>query len=284
MSSKVGGTSSLIGDLYGDVTRYRELLKPAVMAVADSYQDEGLRELFLNLPNKVIALAPMAICDAFCFDLTGNPADDVALTALGLTMLPISTHDDVVDEMPRERDLVSRLIFSGNIMAIEGVRMLLKTENKKAADVLMQQINLNHLYQRKNILLLWENKATNFANYRKGIEHICIFNSIGAFYGCALANREDVLNKARDFSEGYGVAMQLIDDIREVEEDLEAGYSSFPLLENAPYKESFTQLFSHLDLAKRGADENWSRVQEIVARMKSYAEKLQKEFADFTAN
>ena len=277
MSSKVGGTSSLVGDLYGDVTRYRELLIPVVAEVVKSYPDAGLEKLFIVLPKKVIALAPMVICEAFHFDLTGKSVDDKALIALGMTMLPISTHDDIVDEMPKERDLVSCLVFAGNIMAIEGTRMLIEMDQKKALDILLQQINLNHYYQRKNISLIWENKATNFSDYRPGIEHICVFNSIGALFGCALAEREDVREKALGFANGYGVAMQLIDDIREVEEDREVGYSSFPLLEGAPYKESFRQLFLHLDLAEKNLDENWLKVREVVARMRTYAQKLQNE-------
>jgi hypothetical protein len=259
--------------LFGDVQRYVSLLDPVVVTLKREYCHEDLRPIFRSLPERSIAIAPMALCDRLAHDL-GTTVSDNILRGIGALCLPISTHDDLVDELPKDRKTVAALVYAGNIAALEGVRLIAMSGHLEVLHAILTQVNKNHLFQQYCVTRLWEHAPLSFEEYREGIEHDCVFASIGIFAALALARAMDRAPQLWSFCVGYGVAFQLLDDIAEVAEDRVAGYHSFPLLEGAPFDESFRKIFVHLDAAERALDPKCKQLRELLTYPRAFAENL----------
>jgi hypothetical protein len=140
--------------------------------------------------------------------------------------------------------------------------------------VLLDSVNLNHYYQQHVAETLWVKPPSDFGEYKDGIHHVWVFASIGLKFGLALCGREDLLGRIEKYSEGYGIALQLVDDLREVEEDRIFGYNSFPIVEGAPYKESFKQLFVHIEKCKESAAPDLGGLLDFANRLEVFAHSL----------
>lgn len=270
MVVKQGKSSDILRQLYGDIKKYQTILEPYQVKLIKKYPNSNLKKYFSSINKKIIAIAPMVFCENLLLDL-GQKVDKKDLAALGLHMLAISTHDDVVDEMPKNRTELAALVYAGNIATNEGSKILVERGKVKAADFLLMMINQNHYYQQHVIETLWQHKPASFKNYRDGINHICIFSAIGLIYALALVDKLVLRKRIEDFAEGYGVSLQLIDDLREVEEDRKFGYWSFPITEGEPYKQSFEQLFSHIELCKKSLPVKWDNMYRLVEKLEGYA-------------
>ena len=265
------GTSSKISSiLYKNPEKYKKLLEPYERALIKKYPDPYLKTFFGSIGNKIISIGPMYLCESLAKDLSASVTEK-DLAALGLHMLAISTHDDVVDETPVDRIALGALVYAGNIATNEGSKILIRQNKQKAADVLLEMINLNHLYQQRVLESLWQKKPDSFKEYKKGIEHICIYTAIGLVYGLALIDKLNYKKRIMEFSYGYGIACQLIDDLREQEEDRKNGYWSYPLVEGPPFSNSFAQLFKHLDQALEAIPTDWQNLRTIVSNMRQFA-------------
>lgn len=271
MPVQPGHSSDILTQLYGDTKKYRAILRPILRKLAREYPNPYLKKLFFSLDKRIIAIAPMVFCDSLLLDL-GEKSDKVDLAALGLHMLAISTHDDVVDERPPDRIGLAALVYAGNIATNDGSRMLLKKGKKKASDALLEFINLNHFYQQHVVETLWQKRPESFVEYKDGINHICIFVAIGLVYGLALLGRMDLKKRVIEYANSYGVALQLVDDLREIEEDRMNGYWSFPLSEGEPYGESFKQLFGHIATAKEVIPPEWKQLRRLVDNLEQFAQ------------
>lgn len=97
-----GKSSDILEELYGKAEYYESLLTPYTTDIARRYPNQLLDKFFSSLGKRMIAVCPMAFCNNFLKDLNKVP-DEKDLAALGLHMLAISTHDDVADEMPKDR-------------------------------------------------------------------------------------------------------------------------------------------------------------------------------------
>ena len=270
-----GRSSDIISDLLGNIKKYTQIMEKWVRRLEIQYPNPKLAKIFHGFPEHIITILPMAFCDSLTKDLDGNCNEDI-LAAIGLNAFLISTHDDVVDEMPKNRETVSSLIYAGNIAGLEGMKILFKRNIKGVALTLINSINQNHYLQQLVIEKLWQNKEVGIGDYFDGIKHICTFSAIGPLCALALTKKtvyykDTILN----FSAHYGFMLQLIDDIREVEEDKLAGYTSLPLIEGVPFTKSFTNLYRHAELAKDSLDKKWKRMRFYVDALEKFAKKTQ---------
>lgn len=270
MANKHSGSSGILKELLGSVELYQKLLQPYQMRLIKDYPNPDLKKHFLSLNWKIISLGTMALCDHLLKDLD-QKVDPKDLIALGLHMLAISTHDDVVDEMPKDRTSLSALVFAGNIATNEGSRLLLSQGKTKAADSLLASINTNHFYQQHNIETLWVKKPKSFKEYIDGITHTGTLMQVGLNYALVLAGRTDLQDKTDKYAHCYGTAIQLIDDIREVDEDIASGYWSYPVIEGAPYKKSLSQLFIYINQGRKAVPRNWVNLHNSLDRLESIA-------------
>ena len=266
---KQGRSSDVLRELYGDIGKFSKILKPHTDRISSRYKNPNLSPMFNSLGGRMIAVGPMAFCRALTKDL-GYKVSSNELSALGLAMLAISTHDDVVDEMSRDRILTAALVYSGNIASNEALKLLLKSDNPKAGIVLLDAINTNHFFQQHVIETIWQKPPRTFLEYKKAVNHICVFVSIGLKYAASLAKKRSLNKTIEKYSEGYGIALQLIDDLREVEEDKEAGYYSFPIAEGPPYKESFEKLRGHIEIAKDAAPNGWKNLRKLTENLEKF--------------
>lgn len=272
---KQGRSSDVLKELYGEIDHYKKILKPYQEELIKQYPNDNLEKYFTALGDKMIAIAPMAFCENMLLDL-GEIANDIDLAALGLHMLAISTHDDVVDELPRDRIEVAALTYVGNIATNEGSKLLIRQNHVKAAVTLLDTINKNHYYQQHVAETLWQHAPNSFDEYKDGVNHICVFISIGLKYALALANRLDLENQIEGYSNGYGIALQLFDDLREVEEDKMNGYRSFPIVEGEPYNESFKHLFESIKSAREAIPGGWRNLQRLLNNLEKFALNMKK--------
>lgn len=273
MAIKQGRSSEILTQLYGNIEKYQEILKPYQESLTSHYPNANLESLFSSINKKMIAIAPMVFCKSLLLDLN-QKVNDRELAVLGLHMLAISTHDDVVDEMPQDRITLAALVYAGNIATNEASRLLLESGKKKAADILLQTINENHFYQQHVIETLWQSKPESFETYRDGVHHICIFVSIGLLYALALVDRMDLKEQIKTYAEGYGLSLQLIDDLRETEEDRNNGYWSFALTEGEPYTKSFSEILISINQARSAIPSEWKRMNNLLDRLKQFAANL----------
>lgn len=265
-----GKTSEILELLYGETDYCKQILQKYTQELARTYNNKNLGLLFSSLGGRIIAIAPMKLCEALVKDL-GKKVKDEELAALGLHMLAISTHDDVVDEMKPDRTLTASLIYAGNIASNAGSKLLLRQQNRKAATLLLDTVNQNHFRQQIVIETLWKRPPASFKEYTEGIWHICVFTQIGLEYALALVNRQDLTKRIKQYAEGYGIALQLVDDLREVEEDKKFGYWSYPIVEGEPYRRSFKELFRHIEICKQSVPASWKNMRELVERLEKFA-------------
>lgn len=263
-------TSNIIDDALGGTERYRVLLRAAAEDLVQAYPDPDFQSLFQAMPNKAISLVPMALCDCVASDLGRPPAAEL-LQALGVISHHLSTHDDIVDERPAERRAVGALLYAGNITALEGLRRLRDLRRPDVTDVIMRAIARNHAAQQKVLRLLWEQVPASFDEYRRGLEHSTHLVAIGVRAGLAWASRSDLEERGYPFCEAYGLAFQLLDDLREADHDRQTGYHSFAVVEGPPYVESRQQLVTALREAGAALEPSWGRTRDLVARLERVA-------------
>lgn len=238
-------SSNLLIYLLGNIERYEKILVKETKKLKKKYSNKNLASVFSIIPKKLITIGPMALCDDLTQDL-GKSCNDNILAAIGLSCFPITTHDDVVDETPEERAKLAALIYAGNIAGLEGTNLLFKENYGELAEILFKTIIKNHYQQQFRVELLWDKKPKNFKDYKEGIKDVCSLTSIGPLCALAITKRYDLTKKINNFAANYSIVLQLIDDIREIEEDKLTSYTSFPLLENKPFKKSFKAINIYL--------------------------------------
>ncbi|MBI2032545.1 MAG: class 1 isoprenoid biosynthesis enzyme, partial [Candidatus Levybacteria bacterium] len=253
------------------------LMKNEAQRLIKKYPNKNLTPVFKILPHKLAIICPMATCDDFTRDLGGTCSEDI-LVAIGLNCLPITTHDDVVDEAPKDRKYRASLIYAGNISALEEINMLLKNDHQGVAKVIIKTVQENHYRQQFRVDLLWDKKIKNFQEYLNGTRDIYSFASLGP--GCALeiTGKKDLRKQVISYAINYGLALQLIDDLREIEEDKISGYNSFPILEEKPYEKSFRALDNFLVKARKNLDPTWKHTEKRLKSLENFATKFKKEF------
>lgn len=273
----IGVSSQLITYFLGDIGKYLEILKKYTKILLRKYPNKNLAPIFTTLQTKLLTVGPMALCDSLTEDLGKKCLEDI-LSAIGLVCLEISAHDDAVDETPASRSKLAALVYAGNIAALEGIKILCRNNNLKIAQIIASLVNENHYLQQLRVEKLWEKKPRNFCDYQDGVRDGLVLVEIGLFPALEITGRKDLLNKMTKFSLSYALILQLIDDIRETEEDKILGYHSYPLLEGKPFKRSFKEIDRHLKLAKGCLDPNWKRMNSLVDNLRILVSKLKSEF------
>ena len=221
-------SSDLKSQLFGNVSRYKKLLNEEVKRLTDLYPDEViLNKMFSALDSRIINICPMVMCDSLLRDIGIKSPNDL-LTGIGLSMFSISTHDDLVDELPKGRLVIAGLIYSGNIATLEGISSLLKGKYIDVAIEIINLINKNHYFQTKIVETLWK-KPTDEIGYLKAISHTKYWLAIGLKAAITFSKRDDLNSFVDEFSECYGTVCQLFDDMREIKDDLKNGYFSLPI-------------------------------------------------------
>src|SRR6185436_18193877 len=100
---------------------------------------------------------------------------------------------------------------------------------------------------------LWVQKPLSFEAYLDGLKHVKYFMLIGLNFALSILNKnEQNLTPAVDkYAECYGFAIQILDDLREIEEDRTNGYHSYPMIEGFPHAQSLARLRQFCDDAKK---------------------------------
>lgn len=268
-------SSEIMPLLFGDIARYCRIMEKWAKYLSRKYPNKNLAAVFSKLAHKVAVIGPMILCKNVVQDL-GQKCPEQVLAAVGLACLSISTHDDVVDERPQDREEIASLVYAGNIAGLEAVSLLKNSGYTKILVPLSAAINKNHYLQQFRVDLLWSKKPKNFRDYQFGIADICSWVAIGPKVGLSLTGRSDLANSISEFIENYGIAIQLIDDIREVEEDRLSGYNSFPLLEGKPYKRSFKELDKCVERARNSLGGRWRNLQNRALLLERFVDELKK--------
>lgn len=269
----MGSTSAGKRALFGETEKYRALLVPVAERLIRQYPQPEFVDPWRSLPDRSISIAPMLLCDALVSDLGGRVSETV-LTAIGACCFHISTHDDVVDEMPGDRSMVAALTYSGTIALIEGLRLLRQVGAPRVEDAMLEQIARNHELQQQCVRLLWAKRPSSFAEYHRGIAHDAVFAAIGLRTGLAVVNRPDLVARIEAMAEGYGTAFQLLDDIAEVREDARHGYASYPIVEGAPYAVSLQEVSRALDRAVAACDPSWTWMEKLLEYPRQFASRF----------
>lgn len=263
-------TSGVSSELFGDTEKYAQIMRKEAQRLSQKYPNRELERVFSSLSTHGLVLGPMAFCDALSADL-GTKAPESILIGIGLSCLVIAKHDDVVDEMPKDRSVVSPLIFGGNITALEGIKTLLEAHQPEIIQIIIDRVNQNHYLQQKGVETLWSGKRFDRQTYIEAIYHTCVLTSIGGLCALAVAGRRDLDPKILEFSKGYGTAVQIIDDLREQKEDIVSGYTSLPILEGPPFSQSREEMFRHIELARNALLGDWERMQKFVDNLSRVA-------------
>lgn len=274
---KKGSSSAIIPHLLGDVEKYVRILEKKSKKLIKKYPSKNLAQVFSILPRKIITIAPMAVCDDLVQDLGGS-CDENILAAIGLCCFPITTHDDVVDETPKNMASLAALVYAGNITGLEGFEILFQKNLLNIAQSLIASINENHYRQQFRVELLWQKKPKNFRDYLYGIEDVYSLMAIGPLCALSITGRKDLQKTILRFSKNCGFVLQLIDDIREFEEDKLTSYTSYPLLEGKPFKKSFQKIDYHLLMAKKALKPTWKRIQLRIKNIEDFIKKIKEEF------
>jgi len=216
-------SSDIAEILFGDTSRQRDILKKLSLSLVEMYGGEtSLPEQFKAIPNRIICICPMVLCEALLSDLSLE-APDVLLGGVGLAMYSISTHDDIVDEHPEGQELIASLIYAGNIASLHGISLLVSNGYTAVALKVIHLMNLNHCFQRNIVSSLWV-RPSDEHGYLKAIAHTGYWASIGTVSATVYANRSDLEDFSREFGRYYGRMCQVYDDIREIDDDLRNGY------------------------------------------------------------
>lgn len=227
-------SSSIMNLLFGETTLFREILRDISLPLIEQYSGKTtLRTHFLAIPDRIICVCPMVLCHAFLADLRTEAPRNL-LGPLGLAMYSISTHDDVVDEAPKERGLVAGLIYSGNIASLHGISSLFLNGYACVAQEIIRLMNLNHCFQTDIAFSLWS-QPSDETTYLEAISHTGYWAAIGpmaaAEYMGMLGNEElaSLRQFAMSFGTLYGRMCQVYDDTREISDDRKNGYFSLPI-------------------------------------------------------
>lgn len=221
-------SSELAPQLFGDISRHRGLLSKEKERLKQVYPDEGILDsMFDALDSRIINICPMVLCEALLADLSREAPDEL-LVGVGLASFSISTHDDLVDEMPRERKMIAGLTYAGNIATLEGLKALIENGYGNVVLAIVDCINRNHYYQTKITETLWSG-PTDEAGYLDAISHTKYWVAIGLKAAIVYAGREDLSEFVDEFSHCYGTTCQLFDDMREINDDVQNGYWSLPI-------------------------------------------------------
>lgn len=272
-----GASSELISYFLGDIGKYLKILQKQKASLLRRYPNRNLSPIFATLQTKLLTVGPVALCDYLTSDL-GKVCPEDILIAIGLVCLEISAHDDVVDETPGIRSKLAALVYAGNIAALEGIRILYWNDRKRIADLIISLVNQNHYLQQMRVEKLWERKPSNFIDYQDGVKDGAVLVQIGLFPALETAGRDDLRQQLTRFSESYALVLQLIDDIREVDEDKVHGYHSFPILEGAPFEKSFKAMGKHLRIAEENLRPDWRKMNSLVENLKALVAKMKSEF------
>lgn len=272
----VGHSSDLLKILLGNVDKHIQMMEFQANRLSVTYPDRELAATFSKLPKKILTIGPMSYCDSLASDL-GIKCPKEVLTAIGLVCLPITTHDDVVDETPNKRSQLAAFIYAGDIAMLEGLRVLFSNKYASVAKVLIDAVNQNHYYQQLRVKYLWERTPKTFEAYKVGIRDVPVLVKVGLDCACAVAGASHLIRRRVDqFANGYGIALQIIDDIREVDEDRVSGYNSFPLLEGKPFSESFQELDKEILAAKQALLPKWVKMRSYIDRVERVALEIKK--------
>jgi hypothetical protein len=266
------GSSKILSELFGDLSYHQDILQPPIQELKSSYVEIGLNKYFESLAWKSISLGPMVLSKELSKDLKCDLPDDI-LRGIGCLCLLISTHDDIVDETPEDQLEIANLIYSGNIAANKGVSLL-----KDYPEVLikvLEVININHLNQVKIVEKLWRNIPETFEDYLDGINHIQSFAMVGFIATLTYAKEEKLLDQVWKLALYYGRALQLVDDLREVDEDKESGYNSFPVKEGLPYTKTWSCFYDSLDQAENLLLPGWENMKTLINRLRLVGKKMQ---------
>lgn len=221
-------SSELLEVLFGDTSKYRTLLKAEKGRLMKLYPDAMILDsMFSAIDSRIINICPMVLCDFLLRDLSVDSPEGL-LAALGLTMFSISTHDDLVDELPRDRVSIAGLTYAGNIATLEGLKLFLEKGYVKEAATVIDCVDKNHYFQTKITGTLWQ-APTDERGYLEAIGHTKYWVAAGLKAGIVYAGREDLNPFVDEFSECYGTTCQLYDDIREIRDDVRNGYWSLPI-------------------------------------------------------
>lgn len=272
-----GTSSKLISYFLGDVSKYLKILQKEKASLLRRYPNKNLSPIFATLQSKLLTVGPMALCDYLISDLEKVCPEDI-LAAIGLVCLEISAHDDAVDETPDIQSKLAALVYAGNIAVLEGIRILYRKDRKRIADIIISLVNQNHYLQQMRVEKLWERKPSNFIDYQDGVKDGAVLVQIGLFPALEIAGRDDLRQQLARFSESYALVLQLIDDIREVDEDKIHGYHSFPILEGLPFEKSFKAIKKHLKLAKENLHPDWKKMNSLVKNLKVLVAKMESGF------
>lgn len=282
------GSSKIRRQLLGNTSRYEHLLSMEAKRLAGKYPDRELARQFAAVPAGFVSIAPMALCEAALADM-GLKTPDRLLVALALINVHISTHDDVVDETPETKSGIAAMVYAGNITLIEGMQMLVNEGYENVLDAAMEKVKVNHLMQRRVIDYLWKEGMPTRAEYLKGIRHIISWVSIGIYAALEYAGRTaDYGRRMGVFCENYGLSIQFMDDMREMEEDSQHRYWSLPIIKARTHNldissnEVKNRLADELkamilEKTKRAATAlpaHWDATRRMATRLYDYASKF----------
>lgn len=175
----------------------------------------------------------MVLCRAFLVDL-GLEAPRGLLGPLGLAMYSISTHDDVVDELPKDRGVIAGLVYAGNIASLHGISLLVSNGYARVAQAVVRLMNLNHCFQTDIAFSIWS-APSDEKGYLRAISHTGYWAAIGTLAAAEHVHTEGARELsqlqlfAMKFGELYGRICQVYDDIREIDDDRRHGYFSLPI-------------------------------------------------------
>ena len=271
----MGGTSSVKDRLFGDTKPFQTLLLPIANDLVKKYKNKNLKPIFQSLPYRSITTGPMSMCYRLCKDL-GMNASTPLLQAVGTVCLHISTHDDLIDETPVSQIDQAALLYAGNVSFIEGLLLLQKALPANKQKLMLEQVARNHELQQVCTETLWQTKPNRYSDYLVGVQHDGALVGIGVTAALSFCNKEALWPKIQNACHDYGTALQLLDDIAEVEEDRLSGYNSYPLTEGAPYKHSFSQIYKHLDKARSKINPEWTNFLELFTLTRTFAKEFQK--------
>jgi hypothetical protein len=277
MVAKAGGTSRFVDHLFSetDIKRYDSILAPYQDLLTKNYPNSSLTMFFTGIGRRLISVGPMSLCEGLLLDI-GKQVQDEALAGLALHMLAISLYDDIVDELPNSRTYTSSLLYAGSIAANTGTTLIIKYTNSQALDTLLRLINKNHYYQQHVIETLWTHRPASFQEYTQGVRHAQIFAAIGLVYALGIANRLDLEDIVMSYANCYGLALQIIDDIYETDEDEKNGYNSYPIIEGFPYKESLECLFNCIESGRKSIPREWCHLQALITKIEHCATEIHK--------
>lgn len=281
-------SSNIKDALLGDTRRYSRILRKHADFLSERYPDRLLSKCLGEMPERFVSIGPMSNCDALLSDL-GIKAPDNLLAGIGMIAFHISTYDDIVDEPPSSREKVAALAYSGNIALIEGIELMVDSGLTAPMSAALEEIKRNSYMQQKVTGILWRKKYPDKEGYFRGIMHIVSWASIGPMAALAYAEKTGSCSSVERFCKNYGIAIQIIDDINEIGDDLKNGYRSLPIIEarkrgidltrrtreKTELLESFKdEALTRLDSAKSAIPKEWTNLGEKADMLKRYIGRL----------